>query len=78
MRVRNSDGTTSSTINKTTLAVPTGGTVTTSGSTRTHKFTSSGTLTVPSGNSLTAQVLMAAGGGGGGTDGGEGGGGGVL
>lgn len=77
VRVTNSDGQSSASINKTVLAIPTGGTVTTSGSTRIHTFNSSGTLTVPSGHSLTAQVLMAAGGGGGGTGGGEGGGGGA-
>ncbi|QZI94451.1 hypothetical protein MelnitzEXVC044M_171 [Methylophilales phage Melnitz EXVC044M] len=77
VKVTNSDSSSSATINKTVLALPSGGTVTTSGSTRIHTFNSSGTLTIPTGYSLTAQVLMAAGGGGGGTGGGEGGGGGA-
>lgn len=64
--------------------LPTGGTITTSGAYTIHKFTSSGTLTVPVhrdkyGNlvsTIPAEVLIVAGGGGG--DSGGGGGGGVI
>ena len=49
-------------------AVPTGGTVTTSGAYRIHSFTNTGNdeFIVPAGFSTTAQVLVVAGGGGGG------------
>lgn len=75
----NQDNTPSSnSVNKTVQATPTGGTIYFSGGYRYHKFTTSGTLSVPSGFSATAQVLVVAGGGGGGYDVGGGGGAGGL
>ena len=70
--VTNSDGITSAAVSKAALALPSGGTVTTSGGYRIHTFTSSGTFT----NTLstTADYLVVAGGGGGGSDAGGGGG----
>ena len=78
--VVNVDGTPSSnSVSKTVQGLPTGGTITTSGGYRYHTFTSSGTFTVPSGYSATAQALVIAGGGSGGSDyGGGGGAGGVV
>jgi hypothetical protein len=67
IKVTNSDALESNTINKTAVALPTGGTITTSGNFRIHTFTSSGTL-VNSINGLTIQSLVIAGGGGGGRD----------
>ena len=74
VKVTNSDGLTSAPINKTALSLPSGGTVTTSGSYRIHTFTSSGTFTntIPLTN---VETLVIAGGGGGGTGGGGGAGG---
>lgn len=61
--------------NKTVIAPPTGGTITTSGSYRIHTFTSSSNFVVPSGVSLTnVEYLVLAGGGGGGWQHGGGGG----
>jgi len=58
----------------TALAVASGGTETTSGSYQVHTFTSSGTLTVPSGTTISnVEYLVVAGGGGGGDYGGGGG-----
>jgi len=73
--VINLDGTPSSNaINKTVQALPTGGTITTSGSYRIHTFTSSSSFVVPSGTTLTdVEYLVIAGGGSGGTYGGGGG-----
>jgi hypothetical protein len=84
--VQNTDGGLSGqTAAGTILGVPSGGSVTSSGSTRTHIFTSSGTFTVPSGVSITAEALVVGGGGAGGyhygdqdTGAGGGGAGGVL
>ena len=72
IKVTNSDGSTSGTINKTAVALPSGGTVTTYSGYRSHKFTSSGTWT----NTFvtSADVLVVAGGGGGGADNSGGGG----
>lgn len=65
--VINQDGTPSSnSVNKTIQGLPTGGTITTSGSYRIHTFTTSGNFVVPSGFSATAEYLVVAGGGGGG------------
>ena len=76
--VSNSDGTPSSnSINKTVAALPTGGTITTSGGYRYHTFTSSGTFTNTSGVT-SVEWLGIAGGGSGGSDGGGGGGAGGL
>jgi hypothetical protein len=73
------DGATSNSLSTTIIALPTGGTITTSGGNRIHTFTSSGTFTVPSGFSATANYLIVAGaGGGGGNRGGGGGAGGML
>ena len=71
--VTNSDGSTSSPINKTALALPSGGNISTSGGYRIHTFNSSGTFvnTIPS---LSAEYLIVAGGGGGGGQTGGGGG----
>lgn len=67
IQIANQDGTPSSnTINKTVAGLPTGGTITSSGSYRYHTFTSSSTFTVPSGFSATADYLVVAGGGNGG------------
>lgn len=76
----NNDGGISAGQSLTVQATPTGGTITTSGLTRTHVFNSSGTFTVPTGLTLSATALIVAGGGAGGysvgdTDTGKGGGG---
>jgi hypothetical protein len=64
----NQDGTPSSNaVTRTVAALPTGGTITTSGSFRIHTFTTSSNFVVPSGFSATAQYLIVAGGGGGGS-----------
>lgn len=72
IRVTNSDGTSSAAVGITATALPSGGTVSNSGSYRIHTFTSSGTFT----NTLstTAEYLIVAGGGGGGEGGGGAGG----
>ena len=62
----NSLGKLSNGVNKTMLAVPTGGTITVSGSYRIHTFTTSGSLVVPASFTSSADYLMIAGGGGGG------------
>ena len=62
---------------KTVIAAPTGGTITTSGTARIHKFTSSGTF-VNSAEITSVRYLIVGGGGGGGTLGGGGGAGGML
>jgi len=74
--ILNQDGTPSSnTISKTAQQVPTGGTITTSGSYRVHTFTSSSSFVVPSGLTLTdvSYVVVGGGGGGGSTNSGVGG-----
>jgi ribosomal protein L18 len=83
--VTNSDGITSAAVNKTAIGLPSGGTIITSGGYRYHTFTSSGSLTVPSGfsNSSVEYIVGAGGGGGGGsgdnwTNGGGGGAGGFV
>jgi len=72
--VTNADNITSSGINKTSIALPSGGTITNSGGYRIHTFTSSGTFTNTIAN-LSVEYLVIAGGGAGG--GGYGGGGGA-
>ena len=67
------DGTVSNSINKTVVALPSGGTITTTGGFRIHTFNSSGTFTNTLPN-LSVQYLVIAGGGGGGHDYGGGGG----
>ncbi len=59
-------------------ALPTGGTITTSGGYRIHTFTNSGSFVVPAGFSGFVNVLVVGGGGGGGYNGGGGGGGGAV
>ena len=65
--VTNSDFALSNTVTKSTTGLPTGGTITTSGSYRIHSFTSGGTFVVPTGTTLNnVEYLVVAGGGGGG------------
>ena len=65
--VTNSDFAVSNTVTKSTTGLPTGGTITTSGSYRIHSFTSGGNFVVPTGTTLTnVEYLVVAGGGGGG------------
>ena len=71
--VTNSDGSTSSGVNKTALALPSGGNISTSGGYRIHTFNSSGTF-VNTIASLSTEYLIVAGGGGGGAQTGGGGG----
>ena len=71
----NSDGVGSGITQKTSIGLPTGGTITQSGNTRIHSFTSSNTFVVPTGFTATANVLIVAGGGGGGNYNSAGGGG---
>ena len=70
IKVTNSDGTSSGTVNKTAVALPSGGTKTTSGGYTYHTFTSSGNF-VNTLASLSTEWLLVAGGGagGGGTQG---------
>lgn len=76
--VTNSDNVTSAAANSTVLALPSGGTVTTSGNFRIHTFTSSGTFTNTI-SGVSVDYLLAAGGGGAGGDlSGGGGAGGLL
>jgi len=72
----NPSGVVCSTVFSITNTLPTGGTITVSGSTRIHTFTTSGTFTTYA--SVTSQVLIVGGGGGAGFDGGGGGGGGGV
>ena len=74
--VTNSDNVVSNTVTLTASSLPTGGTITTSGSYRIHTFTSSGNF-VNTISSLSVQYLVIAGGGGGGVANGGGGGGGA-
>jgi len=67
IQIFNLDATPSNGITKTVQAIPTGGTVTTSGSYVYHTFNSSSTFTVPSGFSSTYDALIVAGGGAGGS-----------
>jgi len=65
----NSDNGVSNSINKTIASLPTGGTITTSGSYRIHTYTSSSSFVVPSGLTLSnVEYLVIAGGGAGGAD----------
>ena len=78
--VTNSDNVASNTVTKTAAGIPSGGTVTTSGSYRIHTFTSDGNFVVPTGTTLSnVEYLVVAGGGGGGpsSHGHQGGGGGA-
>ena len=62
IKVTNADSITSGVINKTAVALPTGGTVTTSGSYRIHTFNSSGTFANTLSSNLTVDFLVIAGG----------------
>jgi len=68
IKVTNSDNLQSGTIDKTAVALPSGGSITTSGSFRIHTFTSSGTFvnTIP--NNSVEYVVIAGGGAGGNTE----------
>ena len=67
--VTNTDGKTSAAVTKTALALPSGGSITTSGDYRIHTFTSSSSFVVPSGVSLSdVEYVVVAGGGGGGAE----------
>ena len=66
IKVTNEDVKTSATVNKTVIAVPSGGTITTHGSYRVHTFLSSANFVVPSGFSRSMDCLIVAGGGAGG------------
>ncbi len=76
--VTNSDGSTSSGVNKTALALPTGGSIQTYSGYRSHKFTSSGTFTATAFVSQVDALIVAGGGGGGADNSGGGGAGGML
>ena len=72
--VTNSDNSTSSPVNKTALALPSGGNITSSGGYRIHTFTSSGNFVNTIASLSTEWLLVAGGGGGGSGDDGAGGG----
>ena len=82
IKVRNTPNNVISTTSqtRTVTGLPTGGTITDSGGYRYHKFTSSGTFTVPTGGSFSVEAVIVAGGGSPGNPevGGGGGGGGVV
>lgn len=79
INVTNSDNVTSGAITTTAVGLPTGGTTSTSGGYRYHKFTSSGNFVVPTGWVDTFDIMVVAGGGGGGRNrAGGGGAGGML
>lgn len=64
--ITNADGATSGAYSTTVVGLPTGGTITSSGNSRIHTFTSSGTLTIPTNFIANVSYLLVAGGGGGG------------
>ena len=72
IKVTNSDAMSSGTVNKTASALPSGGSITTSGNFRIHSFTSNGSF-VNTIAGVSIQYLVIAGGGGGGSAGGGGG-----
>lgn len=74
--VQNSDLQTSNSINKTTTAMPTGGTITTSGNYRIHQFNSSSNFVTSTALSNVEYLIIAGGAAGGGTNATYGGGGG--
>ena len=76
--VTNSDGSTSTGVNKTAVALPSGGSIQTYSGYRSHKFTSSGTFTATSFISQVDALLVAGGGGGGADNSGGGGAGGMV
>ena len=78
IKVTNSDGSESAGVNKTALALPSGGSVQTYSGYRSHKFTSSGTFTATAFISQVDALLVAGGGGGGADNSGGGGAGGMV
>ena len=78
IKVTNSDGGASGNVTKTSLGLPTGGTVTTVNGYRVHQINSTSNFVIPTGVSLTADYVVVAGGGGGSGWGGGGGAGGVI
>ena len=74
IKVTNSDSVSSNTINKTAVALPSGGTKTTAGGYTYHTFTSSGNFVNTIASLSTEWLLLAGGGGGGSGDDGAGGG----
>ena len=70
IRVTNSDASQSAVQNVTALALPSGGTISTTGNYRVHKFTSSGNFVVPANTSFSARESLVIGAGGGGGAGG--------
>ena len=74
IKVTNSDGSASGTINKSVTALPTGGTINTYSGYRSHKFESSGTWNNSNTGITSVDALIVAGGGGGGSDNSGGGG----
>ena len=78
IKVTNSDGTTSGTVNKTAVALPSGGSIQTYSGYRSHKFTSSGTFTNTAAISQVDALFVAGGGGGGADNSGGGGAGGMV
>ena len=66
VNVTNSDGTTSTTVNKSVVALPTGGVIINDGNERTHIFKSTANFVVPTGVSLSNVDFVAVAGGGGG------------
>jgi len=73
IKVTNSDVKSSSTVNKSVVDLPSGGTITNSGGYRIHTFTSSGTFTNTLSLTNVEYLVIAGGGGGGGRHGGGGG-----
>ena len=67
IKVTNSDGNASGTVNKTAVGLPSGGSISTSGSFRIHTFTSSGTFVNTIDNNSVQYLVVAGGGGGGNT-----------
>ena len=78
VKVTNSDGSVSDGVNKTAVALPSGGSIQTYSGYRSHKFTSSGTFTNTSAISQVDVLLVAGGGGGGADNSGGGGAGGMV
>jgi|GEM_PF-2012574 len=68
LTLQNADNATSSTLTLTSIGLPTGGTITTSGGYRYHTFGSSGSFVVPAGYSPSIESILIAGGGAGAGD----------
>ena len=78
IKVTNSDGSTSQGVNKTAVALPSGGSIQTYSGYRSHTFNSSGTFTATALISQVDALIVAGGGGGGADNSGGGGAGGML